>query len=79
MIDMSAIQFEAIVVDDVIRIPEQFRKSIHRGKVQVTVRDDESPTNENHKAWQKFLKGLERCPDDEPIYFERVNFEREII
>jgi hypothetical protein len=76
---MSAIFFETVVDDNIIRIPEQFRKSIHRGKVQVSVRNDDTPMNKNHAAWQKFLTGLEACPDDEPIEFERVNFNREVI
>jgi hypothetical protein len=76
---MSTIFFETVVVDNVIRIPEQLRKSIHRGRVQVSVRDDDTPMNKNHAAWQKFLTGLEACPDDEPIEIERVNFTREVV
>jgi hypothetical protein len=37
---MSAIQFEAIVENDTIRIPEQFRTSVRKGKVQVTLLTD---------------------------------------
>jgi hypothetical protein len=79
MVNMSAISFEAVVVDDVIRIPEQFRKSIHRGRVQVTVKDGDVSMSKNHAAWHKFLAGLEGCPDDGPAEFERVNFDREIV
>jgi hypothetical protein len=37
---MSAIQFEAVVENDTIRIPEQFRTYIRKGKVQVTLLTD---------------------------------------
>jgi hypothetical protein len=37
---VSAIQFEAIVENDTIRIPEQFRTSVRKGKVQVTLLAD---------------------------------------
>jgi hypothetical protein len=40
MIKVSAIQFEAVVEDDTIRIPEQFRTSIRKGKVHVTLLSD---------------------------------------
>jgi hypothetical protein len=79
MIDMSTIFFEAVVVDDAIRIPEQFRKSISRGKVQVSVRDGDASVGKNYKAWQRFLARLDACPDDGPVEFERVNFNREVV
>jgi hypothetical protein len=79
MVNMSAISFETVVVDDVIRIPEQFRKSIHRGRVQVTIRDSDVSMSKNYAAWHKFLKGLEGCPDGGPVEFERVNFDREVV
>jgi hypothetical protein len=37
---MSAIRFEAVVENDTIRIPEQFRTYIRKGKVQVTLLTD---------------------------------------
>jgi hypothetical protein len=40
MIIMSAIHFEAVVENDTIRIPEQFRTSMQKGKVQVTLLTD---------------------------------------
>jgi hypothetical protein len=40
VIEMSAIQFEAVVENDTIRIPEQFRASVRKGKVQVTLLAD---------------------------------------
>jgi hypothetical protein len=40
MIKVNAIQFEAIVENNMIRIPEQFRTSVRKGKVQVTLLTD---------------------------------------
>jgi hypothetical protein len=37
---MSAIQFEAVVENDTIRIPEQFRTSVCKRKVKVTLLTD---------------------------------------
>jgi hypothetical protein len=37
---MNAIQFEAVVENDTIRIPERYRGNIHQGKVQVTLLTD---------------------------------------
>jgi hypothetical protein len=34
---MSAIQFETVVENDTIRIPEQFRTSVRKTRVQVTL------------------------------------------
>jgi hypothetical protein len=34
---MSAIQFETVVENDTIRIPEQFRTSVRKARVQVTL------------------------------------------
>jgi hypothetical protein len=79
MIKMNAIQFEAVVENDTIRIPERFRTSIRKGKVQVTIRDEDAPENKNAMAWQRFLKGIKACNDHESIEFERVNFDREVI
>jgi hypothetical protein len=77
VIVVSAIQFETVVENDTIRIPEQFRTSVRKGKVQVTIRDEDASENKNAIAWQKFLKGIKACDDHEPIEFERVNFDHE--
>jgi hypothetical protein len=74
---VSAIQFEAVVENDTIQIPEQFRTSVRKGKVQVTIRDEDASENKNAIAWQKFLKGIKACDDHEPIEFEHVNFDHE--
>jgi hypothetical protein len=37
---MSAIRFEAVIENDAIRIPEQFRATIRQGRVQVTLLTD---------------------------------------
>jgi hypothetical protein len=76
---VNAIQFEAVVENDRILIPEQFRASVRKGKVQVTIRDEDVSENKNAIAWQKFLKGIKACDDHEPIDFERVNFDREVV
>jgi hypothetical protein len=78
MIIMSAIHFEAVVENDTIRIPEQFRTSVRKGKVQVTIREDVSE-NKNAMAWQRFLKGIKACEDHDLIEFDRVNFDREVV
>lgn len=36
---MSTIQFEAVVKDDTIRIPEQYRAAIRKGRVHVMLTD----------------------------------------
>jgi hypothetical protein len=76
---MSAIQFEAVVENDTIRIPEQFRASVRKGKVQVTIRDESVSAGKNAMAWQRFLEEIKACDDNEPIEFERVNFDREVV
>jgi hypothetical protein len=75
MLKMSVIQFEAVVENDTIRIPEQFRASVRKGKVQVTIWDENASESRNAMAWQRFLKGIKACDDHEPIEFERVNFD----
>jgi hypothetical protein len=37
---VKAIQFEAVVENDSIRIPEQYRNTVHRRKVRVTLLPD---------------------------------------
>jgi hypothetical protein len=39
-VKMSAIQFDAVVENGTIRIPEQFRTSVRKGKVRVTLLTD---------------------------------------
>jgi len=76
---MNAIQFETVVENDTIRIPERYRGNLHRGKVQVTILDEAAPENKNAKAWRRFLEGIKACTDDEPIEFERVSISREVV
>jgi hypothetical protein len=76
---MNAIQFETVVENDTIQIPERYRGTVHRGKVQVTILDEGVPENKNAKAWRRFLQGIKASTDDEPIEFERVNFTREVV
>ncbi|MDR1068595.1 MAG: hypothetical protein LBL36_05055 [Clostridiales Family XIII bacterium] len=75
---MNAIQFETVVKDDTIHIPEQYRRTLRRGKVQVTILDQPVSENRNGKAWLKFLQNLKNAPCGEPIEFERVDFDRKI-
>jgi hypothetical protein len=76
MLKMSVIQFETVVENDTIRIPEQFRASVRGGnKVHVTIRDDDASERKNAMAWQRFLKGVKAGEDHEPVEFERVNFD----
>ena len=75
---MSAIQFEAVVKDNTIRIPEQFRTTLRKGKVQVTIRDRDTAGSRNANVWQNFLQGIKACDDNEAIEFERVDFEDEV-
>ena len=75
---MSAIQFEAIVENNTILIPEKYRAAMPRAKVHVAIWDEETAMSGNAKAWQRFLQGIKACADHEPIEFERVNFDREV-
>jgi hypothetical protein len=75
MLKMNVIRFEAVIENDTIRIPEQFRASVRGGKVHVTIQDDDASESKNMMAWQRFLKGVNACEDHEPVEFERVNFD----
>ena len=75
---MSAIQFEAVVEDNTIRIPEKYRTVLPKAKVYVAIWEEGTAVSKNAGAWQRFLQGIKACADHEPIEFERVNFNREV-
>jgi hypothetical protein len=79
VVEMNAIQFEAIIENNTIQIHERFKTSIHKDKVQVTIRDANVSENKNAMAWQRFLRGIKTCDNHESVEFERVNFDCEII
>jgi hypothetical protein len=44
----------------------------------VTVLDEAAPELKNGKAWRVFFEGLQSCPEEAPVTFERTTFQREV-
>lgn|GEM_PF-1540842 len=88
---MSVIQFETVIEDDIIRIPERYRGQTSTN-VEVTLVSMEKPrfrketiAQKQHEAFERFFAAIDAI-DDEPITEEdflnfnknRVNFIREL-